>query len=252
MVFYENRLYFRLTTPEYELPVFGYRVGELRLIEEAINGEVNSMSELKNYLTNNEIKICTFRGPEEINAIRLIENIGFRFVSTYNQVECKKEEFKEIKTQTNYEINVADSQEFEEILQIEKLISDFSTFSIDPLIDSNITSQRNMIRVKSHFKKENHRIYVVKINGRIAGFIQFVLDVRNEIAHTLNAAIHPDYQKVNIGKTLFSNSFKAVFNEGCNIITSDYSTQNIGSAKLHTMCNFRTVKQELHFRYFNF
>jgi ribosomal protein S18 acetylase RimI-like enzyme len=252
MVFYKNLLNFRLSTPEYELPVFGYRVGELRLIEEAINEEAKPISELINYLKSNEIKTCTFRGPEEINAIRLIENIGFRFVSTYNQVECKIEEFKEIKTQTNYETNIADSQEFEEILQIEKLVNDFSTFSIDPLIDSCIASQRNMIRVKSHFKKENHRIYIVKINGKIAGFIQFVLDVSNKIAHTLNAAIHPDYQKANIGKTLFSNSFKAIFNEGCNIITSDYSIQNIGSAKLHTMCNFRIVKQELHFRYFNF
>lgn len=251
-VFKHNNYIFKLDIPEYDLPVFGYKVGELRLTENIENeNKILSFSEITAYLKEQEIKICTFRGDENIHIIRLLENTGFKFVSTYNIVKCYKKEFEEIKTGKNVKICLACKDEFNKILDIERKVSDASTFSIDPLIDKSITSKRNAIRVQSHFNKPNHRIYISKIDNNIIGFIQFDVDIKNKKADTLNAGIHPEYQNMKIGKALFSEAFKLLFQEGCEVITSDYSTQNIGSRKLHLLCNFRIVDQEIHLRYFS-
>lgn len=251
MIFVENNLKFQLSTPQYELPVFGFPVGELRLLQNSnINEQILPISEFTNYLKSEKIKLCTFRGREDIKVCRILESIGFIFISTYNVVECYKEEFKEIKNESNYCISLASKEEFDRIIEIEGTVKDYSTFSIDPLISDDKSSKRNILRVKSHFKKDNHRIYVVRIKDTIAGFIQFKVDFVNKRAYTLNAAIHPDFQRMRIGKTLFSDSFKTMFDEGCEVIASDYSTQNIGSAKLHQLCNFKIIDQEIHFRYF--
>jgi ribosomal protein S18 acetylase RimI-like enzyme len=253
MTFFKHNNYnFRLSIPEYELPVFGYKVGELRLTENIENeNKILPFSEITVYLKEQEIKICTFRGKENIHIIRLFENAGFKFVSTYNIVKCVKEEFAEIQTSKNVKVCLASIDEYDKILDIERTVLDASTFSIDPLIDKNIASKRNAIRVQSHFNKPNHRIYITRINNDIAGFIQFDVDIKNKKADTLNAGIHPAYQNMKIGKALFSEAFKILFEEGCEIITSDYSTQNIGSRKLHLLCNFRIVNQEIHLRYFS-
>jgi ribosomal protein S18 acetylase RimI-like enzyme len=252
MIFFKKfDLYYQLTTPGYELPVFGHKVGELRLVNNSENQEYLPFSDLIPYLITNDINICTFRGKEDIGVIRTLESVGFKFVSSYNTVECTKEGFTEIKNSQAYKVTAANIEDFNEILEIEKCVQDYSTFSVDPLIDRKIASERNMIRVKSHFNKTNHRIYIVKIKNRIAGFIQFDVDLGNSKAYTLNAAIHPDFQKMDIGKSLFSYSFKSIFSEGCNIIFSDYSIQNIGSTKLHDLCNFKTIEREIHLRYFN-
>jgi ribosomal protein S18 acetylase RimI-like enzyme len=249
-VFKHNNYYFNLSIPVYELPVFGFNVGELRLIEN-IENKSFLFSDFKAHLKEQEIKICTFRGKENIHIIRLLESIGFKFVSTYNIVECYKKEFAEIETNNKVKICLANTSDFDKTLEIEKTVLDFSTFSIDPLIDGNIASKRNSIRVQSHFAKPNHRIYVSKINNKITGFIQFNVDIKNKKAETLNAGVNPEYQKMEIGKALFSKAFKILFKEGCEIITSDYSTQNIGSGRLHILCNFRIVDQEVHLRYFS-
>lgn len=251
MIFFDDFLNFQLLTPDYEVPVFGYKVGELRLLDGVIpDNSILPLSEFETYLSDNNIRICTFRGKENIHVIQLLEKIGFKFISTYNIVECERGEFAEIQKDQEYKISIATPDDYDDILEIEKTVQDYSTFSIDHLIDDKIASVRNSIRVKSHFTKPNHRIYVVKVNNVIAGFIQFVVDIKNKRAETLNAAIHPEFQKVKIGKSLFSDAFKTLFKEGCKIITSDYSSQNIGSAKLHKMCKFRIVDQEIHLRYY--
>lgn len=252
MNFYEDNLRFKLTTPEYELPVFGYKVGELRLVENIDNTtELLPFSEFKTYLVENEIKICTFRGKENIHVIRILESIGFKFVSTYCIAECYKDEFKEIKN-TKFKICLANSNDFSEILDIASAVSDYSSFSIDPLINKKLVSKRNSLRTQSIFKKDNHRIYVVKINEHIGGFIQFIVDIKNKRVYTQSAAIHPNFQKMNIGKSLFSETCKAFFQEGFEvIINNSFSTQNLGSSKLHMLCNFKIIDHEIHLRYFS-
>jgi ribosomal protein S18 acetylase RimI-like enzyme len=241
-----------LSTPHYELPVFGYKVGELRVIKNTQDTtDYIPFTEFKGYIKENGIRICTFRGKENIHIIRLLESIGFQFVSTYNVVNCSKEEFAEIKTDGKIKIELANQKDYEKILEIERTVFDASTFSIDPLIEEEIASKRNAIRVKSHFNKPNHRIYISRVDNNIAGFIQFIADIENKKADTLNAGIHPQYQNMKIGKALFSKAFKTLFDEGCEMITSDYSTQNIGSGKLHILCNFRIIHQEIHLRYFS-
>jgi ribosomal protein S18 acetylase RimI-like enzyme len=241
-----------MTIPDYELPVFGFKVGELRFSENIEdNVELLPFSGIKDYLKEKEIKICTFRGKENIHIIRLLENIGFKFVSTYNKGSWYKEDFPEIKMNESVEICLATTNDYDKVLDIERTVLDFSTFSVDPLIDEKITSKRNSIRVKSHFSKPNHRIYISKINNNIVGYFQFDVNVKNKKADALNAGIHTDYQKMKIGRALFSGALKILFKEGCEVITSDYSTQNIGSGKLHLLCNFRITDQEIHLRYFS-
>lgn len=254
ILFKHNDLVFELSTPEYELPVFGFKIGELRLINASIpnttNFDIIPLSGIINYFTEHNIRICTFRGKEDIKVVRELEKCGFLFVSSYNVVECAKNDFRHINIVSKFNVEVAKESDFDEILAIEKLVKDYSTFSIDPLISDNASSSRNVIRVRSHFSKKNHRIYIVKVDSIIAGFIQFVVDYEKRIAHTLNAAIRPEYQGNNIGKVLFSDSFKAIFSDNCDLITSDYSTQNIGSARLHEKCNFKIIRQDIHLRLF--
>ncbi len=250
-VFKKSKWFFELKTPEYEIPVFGFRVGELRLNESpSSNAKVMYLKDLQRHLVKQDIKICTFRGKEDIMVIRLLEDLGFKFVSTYNVVECSEFDFKAIFKDTSYNIDIANENEYNEILRIIELVKDYSSFSIDPRINEKTAAKRNVIRVKSHFNKNGHRIYVVRIDGIVAGFIQFVIDWPNRIAHTMNAAVNPTYQKAKIGKTLFSDSFQSIFTEGCNSITSDYSTQNIGSVRLHQLCNFKIIRQDIHFRFY--
>ncbi len=250
-LFKHNDFLFKLTTPDYEIPVFGFKVGELRLVN-SLDVDENSIpfTELTTYLGNMDIKICTFRGEESINVVRLLQDVDFKFVSTYNKVICTKEDFKEIPNTTNFNIDLARELDYEDILEIEKTVLDYSTFSIDSLIEVDKASIRNAIRVKSHFKKKNHRIYVTRKDGKIVGFIQFLVDIDNKKADTLNLGIHPDYQSMGIGKSLFSDTISGIFKEGCELVTSDFSTQNIGSGRLHFLCNFKLEAQEIHLRYY--
>lgn len=253
MKFNEQELEFELKIPEYEIPVFGYKVGELRLIPKSSDDiDILPFSGLTQYLADNEIKICTFRGTENIRIIRLLESVGFKFVSTYCIAECKKHEFTELSSSGLLNIQKATPDDYDEILRISSSVSDYSTFAIDPMIDKAIIVKRNAARTKSIFKKPNQCVYFVKIDGVIAGFIQYDIDLENKTAYTQSAAVHPDYQKRKVGESLFSQSIKTLLAEDIELLVNNsFSTQNIGSSKLHMKCNFKIVDHEIHMRYFN-
>ena len=251
MTFKSDIYHFMLTTPEYELPVFGYRVGELRLVTNALPGEVALLKDLPDYLARNEIKICTFRGIEDIHVIRILEDIGFRFVSTYCIAVCPKRYYEHKVINSEIKIRLGTEADAEQILDIAGLVSDYSTFAVDPEIPFEVVGARNKARTKAIMKKENYCGYVSVVGNIITGFIQYVVDIPSSTAYTQSAAIHPDYHQSGIGETLFRESMRTLFDSGCEIVVNDsYSTQNIGSYKVHAKCNFFITDHEIHMRLF--
>ena len=146
------------------------------------------------------------------------------------------------------EIYLAKDNDFEEVLNLEKEVMDFSTFQIDPLIDSEVASQRNVIRVKSYFNNPNHRLYVVRKGEDIIGFLQFVVDFEKGEANCVNGAIAKEYQGLFVGPKLYSYAFKSVFDLGIYKIFGGYSAQNKPVVKLFSACNFRIIGEEIHLR----
>jgi hypothetical protein len=252
--FFHEDYIFHLTTPEYEAAVFGYKIGELRSISsKSINlekTEIVSICHFEKYIIENEIKICTYRGEEKIGIIRLLMELGFLFVGTFSEVSCKKEEFNDLSYKKDFDFSIAGPDEYNEILKLEATVFDYSTFQIDPLVDLEIAFKRNKRRVKSYFNRSGHVIYVVRINEKIAGFLQFVIDPKENYADCVNGGIHPDFQKVSLGVVLYSKSFSKVFDTGIQLIKSGFGVQNIAMSKIFSLFNFKLDSQEIHLRKF--
>ena len=248
---HENYI-FKLTTPKYEVPIFGYNIGELRLIQniefKQKEREIVEIKNLDKYIIENEIMICTYRGQEEINIIRLLMELGFIFVGTFNEVYCLKEEFISIDYKKDFGFSIARTNEFDEILNLEGKVFDYSTFQIDPLIDAEIASKRNVSRVESYFNRNGHLIFVVRLKNRIVGFQQFIVDDEKSEATSVNAAIHPNFQNLSLGVVLYSKSFSNIFKNDINIIKAGFSNQNISSSNILYFHNFKLDHQEIHLR----
>ena len=250
--FHHEKDIFQLTTPEYEVPVFGDQIGELELISTELS-EIDIMktvplSGLEDYMEQNKILACTFRGKEDINIVRLLCETGFKFVGTYNKFRGSFDEFKEIVSNSNIEVNRASEEEYEEILTLEERVFDYSTFQIDPLLDPQITAYRNAVRVKSYFNNSLHRAFNIRVNKQLAGFIQFLVDDKRNVAACVNAAVDPGFQGLFIGPKLYSDAFKMIFNSGVKKINGGYSNQNPAVAKIISACHFKIVDQEIHLR----
>ena len=249
-LFYHKNDIYQLNIPEYEVPVFGYKIGELKLKEGDGNHsggsqEVLSLLGIKDYLKKNGVLACTYRGKENIDTVRFLNDLGFKFVGTYNDCCCHRNEFKEINIRSTLEVRVASINELEEILLLEDKIFDFSSFRIDPLFNSIVTAQRNVVRVKSYFANPLHRIYILKVKGKIAGFLQFIVESETGTANCVNGAIATEFQGLFIGPKLYSDAFKSVFELGISKIYGGYSNQNIAVAKLFSACNFRNIEQTI-------
>ena len=64
ILFRAGKYYFSINVPDYETPVFGYKVGELRNenFREGEKFEIVSLKALQQFLKESDIQICTFRG----------------------------------------------------------------------------------------------------------------------------------------------------------------------------------------------
>lgn len=252
ILFGKDKWLFELTVPEYETANFGGKMGELRLVsklpEEFIQYNIDPIDDIYFTLLHDEILACTFRGKEEINIIRCLNELGFMFVATYNTVSCVVSEFKEIETGHQWDLSIAKESEFDDLLKIELSVFDYSTFQIDPVFPNEITSKRNVMRVKHHFDNPKHCAYIIKVKEKIIGFLQFLIDEEQRSADLVNVAIVPSMQGVGIGKILFSNTFRDIFSSGINQITAGYCVQNIVMGVMLKVFNFKIIDHEIHLR----
>lgn len=250
--FYNENWFFELKTPDYEIPVFGGKIAELRLVShnpnEYTNVEKFPLNNIEDYLIRNKILACTFRGKEDIILIQHLNDLGFKFIATYNAFMGDCNEFNEIKLRTNLKIIKATENDFEGILAVELKVFDYSTFQIDPLFNNQITSLRNILRVKSYFKNPNHITYIAKSDDKVIGFIQFVTNIEKKAAECVNGAIDPEFQGFFVGPKLYSDAFKNIFDSGISRITGGFCTQNIPVSKIFKAFNFKIVDQEIHLR----
>lgn len=250
--FSHKEIIFSLSIPAYEIPVFGYKLGELRLeynnIVETEIEKIIPLIDIKEFLVKNNIYTCTFRGKEDIKIVRILNELGFKFVGTYMTFCGLRQEFKEIKMKTDMEVGIASENDFEEILGLEENVFDYSTFQIDPLFNPKKTAHRNCVRIKSYFNNPLHKTFIIRIKGKLAGFIQFLVDNEHGVADCVNGAVASGFQGLFIGPKLYSDAFKLVYSFGINKIIGGYSNQNIAVAKLFTACNFKKIDHEIHLR----
>jgi ribosomal protein S18 acetylase RimI-like enzyme len=249
-VFQSSSGYFRLFFPEYETPVFGQKVCELRSASIHPNEvqECEHLSDLYEYLSANKYLFCTYRGVEDIHIVRILNSLGFEFVSTYKNVQCNAHDFREIPLNSDLDISVGDHYDHDKALMLEKGVMDYSTFQIDPLVDANLSSNRNVVRVKSYFSHPQHKMYVLRKGTELIGFLQFLVDGEARVADCVNGAIAREYQRLFIGPRLYSEAFKSLFKMGIKTIRGGFSSQNKPVVKLFAACNFRVVSEEIHLR----
>lgn len=248
--FYKNDWLFELTIPEYEISTFGCKIGELKKINiDPPYKNIFDLNEIGSYCKTNDILSCTFRGKEDINIIRYLNSLGFQFVSTFYTLSCDHEEFKRIDIDNELKVIEATEKDFDRILEIESKVFDYSTYQIDPLYPNDITSLRNVKRVKFYFPNPNHHSFIIRKGDIIIGFIQFLYDNTNGIAYAENGAVDPDFHEQFIGTKLYSESFVSIFNSGINKIMSGVSAQNDRALKIHLATNFKIINQEIHLRW---
>ena len=254
--YYFNDKRFVLSWPEYEIPVFGAKIGELRLIQN-LDSENEStapkvkLCDIQEHLERQKYLACTYRGKEDISIVRYLTELGFKFVGTYIDSRCEADNFREIKINSPYTIELARDDDYPDILAIEEKIFDYSTFQIDPLFDKKVVARRNVLRVKSYFNHNSHKSFVLRVKGKVAGFLQFIIENENFRAECVNGAIHPAYQGLFIGAKLYSDAFKSIFDMGIKNILGGYCNQNMAVSKLFYTCGFRDVSRNIHLRLHN-
>jgi ribosomal protein S18 acetylase RimI-like enzyme len=248
--FCKNDWIFELTTPEYEISTFGDKIGELRKVDIKIpNKNVFELDEIDLYCKTNNILSCTFRGKEDINIVRYLNSIGFQFVSTFYTLSCDRSDFKRIDIENDLNVIEATEKDFDRILEIESKVFDYSTYQIDPLFSNDITSKRNVKRVKFYFSNPNHHTFIIMKGTLVIGFIQFLYDNILGIAYAENGAVDPDFHERFVGTKLYSEAFVSIFNSGINKIMSAVSAQNVRALKIHLSTNFKIINQEIHLRW---
>jgi ribosomal protein S18 acetylase RimI-like enzyme len=252
MIFNKEDWFFELTSPDYETPIFGGKLGELRSIgaDKVYNSDFLLTEDLCGYLWDNDYLACTFRGAEDIKLIRYLNDIGFLFVGTYGVIHCSSSDFTPLKVRDDLVMAKASEMDYDEMTGIQSRVFDYSTHQLDFLLDSTSTSNRNVLRLKSYFSNPNHIAYIIRNDeGVLLGYMQGVID--GGTVHLTNAAINPDYHGQRVGSTLYSKSFDSLFKSGIDLLTSGYSNQNIPVFKIHRSCGFRVYSHEIHLRIHN-
>lgn len=248
MKFSNGRWNFNLNTPKYEIPTFGGKIGELRLTENNVN--CYPLDELITYLKNNDYLACTFRGEEEINLVRTLNDLGFKFVASYRFFRCYYYEFTPVDAFIDgLTIRTASESDYDAILDIESRVFDYSTYQIDPYFRKDVTAHRNVLRVKSYFTNPNHVCYVAKLNDVVVGFIQFLIDKETGVAENVNSAILPEHHGKHIGAVLYAKGFEKAFDAGAKVTTGGVCVQNPRPFKLLNRMGFKFTDQEIHLRW---
>lgn len=254
--FHHNQWMFKLTTPEYETEIFGGKMGELRLIktlDKLKEGDISlSMSFFPDFMLQRGILACTFRGQENTNLVQYLNGIGFKFIGTFMSMKCEnlcQDYLKPFKAPNNYSWEEASEKDYNRILEIESKVFDYSSFQIDKRFPNEITSYRNVLRVKSYFNHQNHHIYIVKDNNKIVGFIQAIVDKENHKVELVNGGLDPDYHGKGVGTKLYNLTFNMFFSVmGINIITTNFCVQNIPVLKIKQAYGFTLTGTEIHLR----
>jgi len=249
MIFCQEDLFFELKTPEYEIPTFGGKIGELRLIgaDKVYNSDFLLFESLDGYLRDNGYIACTFRGDEDIWLVRFLNDNGFKFVGTFSKLVCPVKMNTHIRVNTDLNVTLACEDDYEGILSVCRNVFDYSTYQMDYDFSLAKMAERNVNRVKSYFTHPKHVCYVIKIYGVVQGFLQFVFE--GDKAKCVNGAVAEDYQGLVVGSKLYSDSFSHVFDFwGADTIESGCSNQNIPVLKLHDACGFKIKSQEIHLR----
>jgi len=249
MLFKENDWYFKLTVPEYETPIFGGLMGEIRVVskEEFLDQQYFKYIALKDYLSNSDLLACTFRGKEDTPLIMYLQSLGFMFVGTFSNVLCTKANFRILSMFDRSHISLATEDDYEHMSNIQARVFDYSTHQLDPRLNTDITSKRNVLRLQSYFNRSGHRVYVYKLRGAVLGYLQFI--VGDGTATCVNGAVDPDYHGMFVGAPLYSYAFNDLFiNEECNSITSAFCNQNKPVSKLHQALGFKIMSHEVHLR----
>lgn len=264
MYFNFKNLTFQLKCPAYEEKNFGFKVGELRLVEHDPSRVVLPMDEFWYIMNKLELGACTLRGKEDINLIRYLNDLGFEFVGTYRYFECKREDFKPCAYGDIIEV---DSERYDDVLFVERNVFDYSTYQIDDRFNRNDTVTRNVNRVKSYFDNPNHYCYGIldtpspedEGHQQLIGFIQFIVDPQNRTAENVNSALMD--QNKGLGKILYSEGFKRIFDlwsplndashnaYAIDKVTGWVSAQNPRPAKILDKMGFRFIDQEIHLRW---
>ena len=147
----------------YDDKLFGSKVFELLESKNESGLNIKSSKELSNDLNN--VNFCTFRGKYNLKVIHFLEDNNFRFIDDFIHLRLKRKDYVSNKFSFNktniIKINGEPSDEVKkELIELEKSVYDFSTFQADYRIENNISSERNGIRVASHFNNPNHLIYL--------------------------------------------------------------------------------------------
>jgi ribosomal protein S18 acetylase RimI-like enzyme len=137
-------------------------------------------------------------------------------------------------------------EDYKQMVDIKSRVFDYSTHQLDPSLDKEKTSHRNVLRLSSYFTNPNHCAYVGRLNGKVIGYLQFVVNGKSALC--TNGAIDPNYHGMFIGAKIYSNAFESVFDQGVKVITSGYCNQNIPARKIHQACNFKVKEHEIHLR----
>lgn len=250
IIFKKDNWLFELTIPEYETTTFGGKMSELRLVpKRCLSSPSFALDYIDEYLMTNDILACTFRGKEDTRLVQYLNELGFKFIGTFNTMVCKELEFKEIPMQTDLIVMDGQKRDYDAILEIESRVFDYSSYQLDPLFLNEITAYRNVLRVKSYFNNPNHHSYIIKNEKKVIGFLQFLIDDINKIGKCVNGAVDPDYHGMLVGPKLYSDAFKHIFDSFfMNKIISGCSNQNIPVLKIHRACGFRITDHEIHLR----
>jgi len=243
---YVSEFPMEVSIPNYEKVNFGCAVAELRLRPKAeVDDEWMALSSI---LGDKDIDVCTFKGREDTRLVQVLNDMGFKFISTFYTLSLDRTDFMET-THENIALRVeeATDADIERVYDIERGVFDYSTYQMDDRLSADKMSERNVRRVASYVGKPNNLIFLIKRDSAILGFIQFLYD--DDIAHAVNGAIVRSLQDQFVGSLMYSGAFKSIFNTGITTITSGVSAQNIRALRIHQACGFKIIDAEIHLRW---
>jgi hypothetical protein len=237
----------------YDDKLFGKKVFELLESNNESGLNIKSSKELSKDL--NKVSFCTFRGKYNLKVIHFLEDNNFRFIDDFLHLRLKRKDYVSNKFSFNktsiIKINGEPSDEVKkELIELEKSVYDFSTFQADYRIENNISSERNGIRVASHFNNPEHLIYLSldQKSKKINGFHQFIKKTNYAVA--VNTAVKTDNQShALIGPKLFIVSHDDILEDkNIKYIDSGCGFNNGSSLRLHFGFNYSIHQRDIHLR----
>ena len=203
---------YQIVRCQYDDILFGKEVYELRESEDVSNHFQDEIALIDRL---GQIAFCTFRGSYNQRIIHLLEENEFKFIDDFIFLKIQKKKFSKLFKKNRISIDVItgtpNQETIENINNIQKSVNEFSTFQQDKRLASEITSHRNVIKIKSLFTRENYMVFLVKNEEekRYVAFLQFLIFDDHVIAE--NGAVDPSFQNLFVGAALYSYAFEYIF-----------------------------------------